>query len=422
MRERRGGHGFGLKTVMRLAYSPADEAFRQEVRAFVRERLPADIRRKVELGLRLEHADYVTWFRILESRGWLTPGWPVEHGGPGWGPLQRHIFDEETLLGGAPRIVASGIQMLGPVLIAYGTPQQKAKYLPDIRASRTWWAQGFSEPGAGSDLAALRTTAVLEPDGQHFVVNGHKVWTSYATWCSMMFALVRTDPGAAKPQEGISFLLIDMASPGVTVRPIRMLEGGTDLNEVYLDQVRVPRENLVGELHQGWSYGKFLLGHERTGIAGIGSCKQQLARARALATRQGLSGDPLLRARLAQFETELMALEMTALRLLSRGQRSRTPEVEASMLKVLGTELRQALYETLLEIGGPDALPFSAEAQFLEAWAGAAGEGAEGAPPLPVAAECATLAANALDSRKLSIYGGSNEVQRNLIARAVLAA
>ena len=408
---------------MRLAYSPADEAFRQEVRAFVRERLPADIRRKVELGLRLEHADYVIWFRILEARGWLTPGWPVEHGGPGWGPLQRHIFDEETLLGGAPRIVASGIQMLGPVLIAYGTPQQKAKYLPDIRASRTWWAQGFSEPGAGSDLAALRTTAVLEPDGQHFLVNGHKVWTSYATWCSMMFALVRTDPGAAKPQEGISFLLIDMASPGVTVRPIRMLEGGTDLNEVYLDQVRVPRENLVGELHQGWSYGKFLLGHERTGIAGIGSCKQQLARARALAARQGLAGDPLLRARLAQFEVELMALEMTALRLLSRGQRSRTPEVEASMLKVLGTELRQALYETLLEIGGPDALPFSAEAQFLEAWTGTGvGEGEGALPPLPVAAECATLAANALDSRKLSIYGGSNEVQRNLIARAVLAA
>lgn len=408
---------------MRLAYSPADEAFRQEVRAFVRERLPADIRRKVELGLRLEQADYVTWFRILEARGWLTPGWPVEHGGPGWNPLQRHIFDEETLLGGAPRIVASGIQMLGPVLIAYGTAEQKAKYLPDIRACRTWWAQGFSEPGAGSDLASLRTTAVLEPDGQHFVVNGHKVWTSYATWCSMMFALVRTDPGAAKPQEGISFLLIDMATPGVTVRPIRMLEGGTDLNEVYLDQVRVPRENLVGELHQGWGYGKFLLGHERTGIAGIGSCKQQLARARALAARQGLAADPLLRARLAQFETELMALEMTALRLLSRGQRSRTPEVEASMLKVLGTELRQALYETLLEIGGPDALPFSAEAQFLEAWAGAGdADVPDAAAPLPVAAECATLAANALDSRKLSIYGGSNEVQRNLIARAVLAA
>jgi alkylation response protein AidB-like acyl-CoA dehydrogenase len=398
---------------MRLAYTPAEESFRQEVRAFVRERLPADIRRKVELGLRLEHADYVAWFGILESRGWLTPGWPVEHGGPGWTPLQRYIFDEETLLGGAPRIIASGIQMLGPVLIAYGTPQQKAKYLPDIRASRTWWAQGFSEPGAGSDLASLRTTAVA--DGDHFVVNGHKIWTSYATWCSMMFALVRTDPDAAKPQEGISFLLIDMASAGVTVRPIRMLEGGTDLNEVFLDKVRVPRENLVGELHKGWGYGKFLLGHERTGIAGIGSCKQQLARARALAVRQGLADDALLQARLAQFGAELMALEFTALRLLSAGQRSAWPEVEASMLKVRGTELRQAIYETLLEIGGPDTLPFSAEAQFLEAYEAPAHE-------QPVAPELATLAANCLDARKLSTYGGSNEVQRNLIARAVLAA
>jgi alkylation response protein AidB-like acyl-CoA dehydrogenase len=396
---------------MRLSFTPEDEAFRQEVREFVRTQLPADIRQKVELGLRLEHADYVAWFNRLEARGWLTPGWPVEHGGPGWTPLQRYLFDEETLLGGAPRIIASGIQMLGPVLIAFGTPEQKARYLPDIRASRTWWAQGFSEPGAGSDLASLRTSAVLEPDGRHFVVTGHKIWTSYATWCSMMFALVRTDPDAAKPQEGISFLLIDMASPGVTVRPIRMLEGGTDLNEVFLDQVRVPRENLVGELHKGWGHGKFLLGHERTGIAGIGSCKQQLARARQLAAGQGLSDDAVLQARLAQFEVELMALEVTALRLLGAGQRSRVPQVEASMLKVRGTELRQAIFETLLDIAGPHALPFSAEAQFLESL------GDMPAPP-----ELGTLAANALDSRKLSLYGGSNEVQRNLIAQAVMAA
>ena len=351
---------------MKLAFSAADEAFRQEIRSFVRERVPADIRRKVELGLRLEHADYITWFDILQSRGWLTPGWPVEHGGPGWNPVQRYIFDEETLLGGAPRIIASGIQMLGPVLIAFGTPQQKAKYLPDIRASRTWWAQGFSEPGSGSDLASLRTSAVLEPDGKHFVVNGHKIWTSYAQWCSMMFALVRTDPNAAKPQEGIAFVLIDMRAPGVTVRPIGMLEGSADLNEVFLDQVRVPVENLVGELNKGWTVAKYLLGHERTGIAGIGSCKQQLARARLLAAQQGLGDDPLLRARLAQFEVELMALEFTALRLLCKGQRSAVPQVEASMLKVRGTELRQAIYETLLEIAGPQALPFSAEAQFLE--------------------------------------------------------
>ena len=395
---------------MKLEFSAAEEAFRLEVREFVGTRLPADIKRKVELGLRLEHQDYVTWFRILEERGWITPGWPVEHGGPGWNYVQRYIFDEETLLGGAPRIIASGIQMLGPVLIAFGTEEQKEKYLPDIRHSNTWWAQGFSEPGAGSDLAAVRTSAVLEPDGKHFVVNGHKVWTSYAQWCPMMFALVRTDP-AAKPQEGISFLLIDMNSPGVEVRPIRMLEGGADLNEVYLDNVRVPVENLVGELNKGWSYGKYLLGHERTGIAGIGSCKQQLARAFALAERQGLVEEPLLRARLAQFEIELMALEFTALRLLSANQQSRMPAVEASMLKVRGTELRQAIYETLFDIAGPDAVPFSQRALELEHIDEAV-----------VPEELVALAANCLDSRKITIYGGTNEVQRNIIARAAMEA
>jgi alkylation response protein AidB-like acyl-CoA dehydrogenase len=396
---------------MKLQFTPEEEAFRLEVRTFVQTHLPADTKRKVELGLRLEHQDYVTWFRILESRGWLTPGWPQEHGGPGWTHVQKYIFDEETLLGGAPRIIASGIQMLGPVLMAFGTEAQKKKYLPDIRQSNTWWAQGFSEPGAGSDLAMVRTTAILEPDGKHFVVNGHKVWTSYAQWCSMMFALVRTDPNASKPQEGISFLLIDMNSPGLTVRPIRMLEGGTDLNECYLDNVRVPAENLVGELHKGWSYGKYLLGHERTGIAGIGSCKQQLARARQVAQQQGLGDDPLLQAKLAQFEVDLMALEYTALRLLSPNQQSRTPGVEASMLKVRGTELRQAIYETLVDIAGPDAVPFSLQAQALEHL-----EEAEVAGPL------VALAANCLDSRKVTIYGGTNEVQRNLIARATLDA
>jgi hypothetical protein len=396
---------------MQLQFTPEQEAFRLEVRAFVKAHLPADIRRKVELGLRLEHADYVTWFRILQARGWLTPSWPVQHGGPGWDHVQRYIFDEETLLGGAPRIIASGIQMLAPVLLAFGTEAQKQQYLPDILNSNTWWAQGFSEPGAGSDLAAVRTTAVLEPDGRHFVVNGHKVWTSYAHWCSMMFALVKTDPNAAKPQEGISFLLIDMKTPGLTVRPIRMLEGGNDLNECYLDNVRVPVDNLVGELHKGWSYGKYLLGHERTGIAGIGSCKQQLARARALADQQGLGEDALLQNKLMQFEVELMALEFTALRLLSAHQQSKTPGVEASMLKVRGTELRQAIFETLVDIAGPDAVPFSAEAQFLE--------------HLDAAAQDETLvslAANCLDSRKLTIYGGTNEVQRNLIAKATLDA
>lgn len=396
---------------MKLKFTPEEENFRLEVRAFVKAHLPESIRRKVELGLRLEHQDYVTWFRILESRGWLTPNWPREHGGTGWSHVQKYLFDEETLLAGAPRIIASGIQMLGPVLIAFGTEDQKKKYLPDIRQSNTWWAQGFSEPGAGSDLAAVRTTAVLEPDGKHFVVNGHKVWTSYAHWCSMMFALVRTDPQASKPQEGISFLLIDMKSPGLTVRPIRMLEGGSDLNECFLDQVRVPVENLVGELHQGWTCAKYLLGHERTGIAGIGSCKQQLARARALASHQGLADHPVWNVRLAQFDVELMALEYTALRLLSPHQKSPTASVEASMLKVRGTELRQSIYEALVDLAGPDAVPFSMAAQQLEHL-----------EESPVDEALVAVAANCLDSRKITIYGGTNEVQRNLIARAALEA
>jgi len=392
---------------MKLEHAAADIAVRDEVRAFVKANLDPQLKRKVELGLRLEREDYVAWYGKLHERGWITPAWPVEHGGPGWTPLQRYIFDEETLLLGAPRIIASGINMLGPVLIRFGTDEQKQRYLPAIRRSETWWAQGFSEPGAGSDLAAVRTTAVR--DGDDFIVNGHKVWTSYAHWCSMMFALVRTDPNAAKPQEGISFLLIDMKAPGVELRPIRMLEGGTDLNEVYLDNVRVPAANLVGELHKGWTCGKYLLGHERTGIAGIGSCKQQLARVRSVAAQQGMADDAVLRRRIAQFEAELMALEFTGLRLMSANQRGRVPGIEASVLKVRGTELRQAIYELLVEVAGPDAVPFEERAMTL-----AGAEGFAAAPGV------ASLAANYFDSRKLSIYGGANEVQRNLIARAVL--
>ncbi|MCP3716406.1 acyl-CoA dehydrogenase family protein [Paraburkholderia sp. CNPSo 3281] len=389
---------------MRLEFSVEDEAFRAEVREFVKKKLSPELKRKAELGLRIERADYVEWYTHLYERGWITPSWPKEAGGPGWTPLQRYIFDEETLVGGAPRIIASGINMLGPVLNAFGTPEQKERYLPAIRRSETWWAQGFSEPGAGSDLASVRTTAVR--DGDYFVVNGHKVWTSYAHWCEMMFALVRTDPNA-KPQEGISFLLIDMKSPGVELRPIRMLEGGTDLNEVYLDNVRVPVENLVGEVNKGWSYGKYLLGHERTGIAGIGSCKQQLARVKQLGKLQGLAGDPLFEARVSRFEIELMALEFTGLRMLSANQHSRVPAVEASMLKVRGTELRQAIYALLTDVAGPDGIPFD-EAALLDQ--------AGHEPPSPE--ETVAVAANYFDARKLSIYGGTNEVQRNLISRA----
>lgn len=396
---------------MELRFSKEDEAFRDEVRAFIEANLPANLQKKVSLGLRLEREDLVTWFRRLETKGWFPPSWPKEYGGAGWDHLRRYLFDEELARACAPRASSAGVMMLGPVLMKYGTPEQKSKYLTDILHSNTWWAQGFSEPGSGSDLASLRTTATLEPDGKHFVVNGHKTWSSFAHWSSMMFALVRTDPKARKPQEGISFLLMDMKSPGFTVRPIRMLEDGTDLNECFFDNVRVPIENLLGEINQGWTYAKYLLGHERTGIAGIGLSKQQLARARALAKDQGLAGDAVMQTRLAQHEIDLMALEFTALRFLSKNQRGRYPGAEASMLKVRGTELRQAIHATLMDIAGPLALPFSSRALHLEHL-----------DESPVPAEYVAIAANDLDSRKTSIYGGTNEVQRLLISRAVLSA
>ncbi|WP_253448568.1 acyl-CoA dehydrogenase family protein [Halomonas sp. Y3] len=391
---------------MRLEFTPEEEAFRQEVRAFVEAELDPAIRAKVERGLRLEKVDYVAWYTRLHEKGWITPGWPEEHGGPGWTPIQKYLFDEETLLGGAPRIIASGINMLGPVLIAFGTPEQKEKYLPAIRRSESWWAQGFSEPGSGSDLASMRTTAVR--DGDHYIVNGHKIWTSYAHFCDKLFCLVKTDR-EAKPQEGISFLLIDLDTPGIEVRPIKLYEGGNDLNEVFLDNVRVPVENLIGEENKGWTYAKYLLGHERTGIAGIGASKQQLLRVKRLLAEQGMEGEPHFRRRVAELEIELLALEATGLRILGENQVFSAPGAEASMLKVRGTELRQDIFELLYEVAGPAAIPFSEEAMRLE-----------GEDPLIGDDERASLAANFLDSRKLSIYGGTNEVQRNVTAQMLL--
>ncbi len=391
---------------MRLEFTPEEEAFRQEVRAFVEAELDPAIKAKVERGLRLEKADYVAWYTRLYEKGWITPGWPEEQGGPGWTPIQKYLFDEETLLGGAPRIIASGINMLGPVLIAFGTPEQKEKYLPAIRRSESWWAQGFSEPGSGSDLASMRTTAVR--DGDHYIVNGHKIWTSYAHFCDKLFCLVKTDR-EAKPQEGISFLLMDLDTPGIEVRPIKLYEGGNDLNEVFLDNVRVPVENLIGEENKGWTYAKYLLGHERTGIAGIGASKQQLLRVKRLLAEQGMEGEPHFRRRVAELEIELLALEATGLRILGENQIFSAPGAEASMLKVRGTELRQEIFELLYEVAGPAAIPFSEEAMRLE-----------GEDPLIGDDERASLAANFLDSRKLSIYGGTNEVQRNVTAQMLL--
>lgn len=392
---------------MRLRHSAADEAFRAEVRAFVAAELPDDVRRKVRLGRHLEREDYARWYRLLHARGWVAPHWPVEHGGTGWTPLQRLLFDEEILLGGAPRMIASGIMMLGPMLIRHGSEAQKARFLPPILRSETWWAQGFSEPGAGSDLASLRTKAVR--DGDDFIVSGHKVWTSYAQFCDMLFCLVRTRT-EGKPQEGITFLLIDIKSPGVTVRPIRTLDGGADLNEVFLDEVRVPFENLVGEVDRGWTCAKNLLGHERSGIAGVGACKQQLARLKGLAAQVQGDGGPLLQdrdfaAQVHRLEIELLAMEATSLRLLSTPAQGAQALAQTPMLKVRGTELRQSIYRLMLEVAGPEALHW--------------GDPADDADALD--AQLRGLAPNYLDARKFSIYGGTNEVQRNLIAKALLA-
>ncbi|MFM9967015.1 MAG: acyl-CoA dehydrogenase family protein [Burkholderiales bacterium] len=383
---------------MKLQFSVANTNFRQQVRDFVRANLPEGIRTKIELGVRLERAELSAWIRILQARGWSTPAWPREYGGPGWTPLQRHIFDEEIQACGAPPSMNAGINMLGPVLIAFGSEAQKACYLPAIRRGETWWAQGFSEPNAGSDLASLRTAAVLE--GDHFIVNGHKIWTSYAHFCEMIFCLVRTDP-AAKPQAGISFLLMDLKSPGITVRPIKMIDGGNDLNEVFFDNVRVPAENLIGEPNKGWTYAKYLLGFERTGIAGIGACKQQLARLKNVVTKLGLQNDAALMERIATLEIEAMALAYTSLRFLSANQSSIVPQAQASMLKLRGTELRQSIFALLDEVVGEGGL---VPAEFAEEKA------------------LASVASNHLDSRKLSIFGGSNEIQRGMIARALFAA
>jgi len=386
---------------MHIVDTAEESAFRAEVRDFVRRQLPEDIRHKVLLGLHLDRPDYERWYRRLEARGWMCPNWPVEHGGTGWDFARRMIFDETLLECGAPRMVAAGVIMLGPVLIKFGTPAQRATHLPAIRRSEVWWAQGFSEPGSGSDLASLRCKAVR--DGNDYVVTGQKIWTSYAQFSDWMFCLVRTSD-AGKPQEGISFLLIDMKTPGLTVRPIRTIDGGHDLNEVFLDGVRVPLANRIGEENKGWTYAKALLEFERGGIAGVGAARQAVARVRALLRRRADAGwegasSPSLHLRLRQLEIDLMALEATNARLLGMGKPPRMEEV--SMLKCLGTELRQSIHRLQLDVAGEEGMSLARDAFGLDA-------------------ELHGLTPSYLDARKFSIYGGTNEIQRNLIARALI--
>jgi alkylation response protein AidB-like acyl-CoA dehydrogenase len=394
---------------MDLNYTSEDLAFRDHVRAFLEAKLPADLQTKVRKHLRLSRDDYVRWHKILAAQGWVAPGWPVEFGGPGWSAVQRHLFDEECARAGTPPILPFGVNMVAPVIMAFGSAEQKATFLPRILSCEHWWCQGYSEPGAGSDLASLKTSAVR--DGDHYVVNGQKTWTTLAQHADMIFCLVRTDAGVRK-QEGISFLLIDMKSPGVTVRPIIMLDEDHEVNEVFFDNVRVPVANLVGQENRGWTYAKYLLGHERTGIAAVGRSKRELAFLKRYALAQSKNGkplleDPLFAAKVATLEIELMALEMTVLRVLA--QEHKAPGPEASVLKVRGTEIQQTLTELMVEAAGPMALPF--DPLYLEGDTAHSVAGDDAAAP---------LAGYYFNFRKTSIYGGSNEIQRNIITQMIL--
>jgi alkylation response protein AidB-like acyl-CoA dehydrogenase len=396
---------------MDLNFTPADQAFRAEVRAFLATELPPEIRRTVLEGRHPSRDDTVRWHRILHRRGWGGPSWPREHGGTGWGPVQQYVFEEECAAAGAPRLLPFGLKMVGPVIMAFGNEAQKKRFLPRILSAEDWWCQGYSEPGAGSDLASLKTRAERR-DG-HYLVNGQKTWITLAQHADWIFCLVRTDP-SAKPQAGISFLLVDMRSPGVTVRPIITMDGGHEVNEVWFEDVEVPVENAVGEENTGWTYAKFLLGHERTNIAGVGISKREMQRLKRIASLERKHGrplleDPLFGARLAQVEIELMALEITNLRVVSAEAERRAPGPEASLLKIKGTEIQQAISELMMQAVGPYALPFLEKA--VET-------GEAGDPVGP--AYAAPLAATYCNMRKTSIYGGSNEIQKNIITQMIL--
>ncbi|HUW37914.1 MAG TPA: acyl-CoA dehydrogenase family protein, partial [Rhodocyclaceae bacterium] len=353
---------------MDLGFSAAENAHREAVRAFVRDELPSHIRHKVMNGLHLTRDDHLAWQRSLFRRGWGGPSWPKEFGGPGWTPTELYIFEEECAAGGAPRLISFGQRMIAPVLMAFGSKAQQERHLPRIMAAEAWWCQGFSEPGAGSDLASLKTRA--ENRGDHYLVNGQKTWTTLGQHADWIFCLVRTDSDA-KPQRGISFLLIDMKSPGITVRPIITLDGAHEVNEVWFEDVKVPIENRVGEENQGWTYAKFLLGHERTNIAGIGISKRELARLKRIAGAEmkhgrSLLDDPLFAAKLAQVEIDLMALEITNLRVLSAEKERRAPGPEASILKIKGSEIQQTISELLMQALGPYAQPYNRAAMEID--------------------------------------------------------
>ena len=395
---------------MNLDDTPQSRAFRREVSEFLAAALPADLREKVIHHKRLGKDDFVRWHRIVHARGWVGASWPEQYGGTGWTPLQQHIWDVESSLAGAPIIQPFGVNMVAPVIMAYGNEAQKRRYLPRILSCEDWWCQGYSEPGAGSDLASLRLKA--QRRGDHYVLDGQKTWTTMAQYADMMFCLVRTSSEGRK-QEGISFLLIDMKTPGITVRPIELMHGEPDVNDVFFEDVAVPAENLIGEENRGWTYAKYLLGHERTGIAGLGHCRRELRVLKELAARTaGSDGRPIgedrhMRERIARVEVDVMALEMLLLRVASaRGDAA--PGPEASVLKIRGSEIQQDLAMLQMEIAGPDAWPYDPEWMQAQApWHGPDGDRS-------------AAGAGYADMRKTTIYGGSTEIQKGIIARMIL--
>jgi len=391
---------------MDLNYSQDESAFRDEVRGWIKQNLPQDLREKIANYDELGREDLLRWHKILAKRGWVAPAWPKEFGGTDWNVVQRYIFEEECGFAATPPLVAFSLRMCAPVLLRFGTDAQKQKFLPRIYKGEDFWCQGYSEPGSGSDLASLKTKAVKQ-DG-HYVVTGQKIWTTLAHYADWIFCLVRTDGSKEKRQDGISFLLIDMKTPGVTVRPIRLLDGSYEVNEVWFEDVEVPLENRIGEENSGWTCAKFLLGHERTNIAGVGASKRELLRLKRIAAQERKDGRPLIEdpafaAKIAEVEIELMALEITNLRVLAAEAERRAPGPEASLLKIKGSEIQQALAELMMQAVGPYALPLHRK--------GPAAAGPAYAGPLSAAY---------LNMRKTSIYSGSNEIQRNIIAQAIL--
>jgi alkylation response protein AidB-like acyl-CoA dehydrogenase len=389
---------------MRLQLSPELLAFREEMRTFFTTQVPQEIRDHVAAHRELSRDDYVTTQRVLNAAGLAVPHWPVEWGGRDWTPLQRHIWREEMQLACVPEPLAFNTSMIGPVLAAFGNQEQKERFLAKTANLDIWWCQGFSEPDAGSDLASLRTTAVR--DGDDWVVNGQKTWTTLGQYADWIFCLVRTDPTAEKKQRGISLLVFPMDSPGVTLRPIELIDGGFEVNEVFFEDVRVPAENLVGEENRGWDYAKFLLGNERVGIARVGATKRMLAQAKEHAREITVGGrplieDPRMAARIAEIENDLVALELTALRVVATSADGK-PHPASSVLKLRGSELQQAATELMVDLAGPlSVASFAEDGSDVPDWARAA-------------------TPHYLNYRKVSIYGGSNEVQRTIIAGSIL--